>query len=559
MREKIKDVLEGISPSDIEDEAIRETIYGLINLVETVARENRKLREENQKLRDEIKKLKGSNPRPDISGDSGGTNKNSDRSSDKERPEPDNGEGTDQQEEAESVQVDREEILEVDEEKLPDDAEFKGYEERIVQEIVIETDNVLYRREKYYSPSEGNTYVADLPEGVKGGYGPVLQTFAITLTYACNVTVENLREVLSYIGVVISKGGLINLLTTGWDGFHEEREGIRESAKRATRNQVFDHTGMKVNGENTHCGILATGFSTVYQVTETKSRHDVIRAMCGIRDPTYRMDEVAITHLEKLSISSSLVEKLRDFACEENFGEEEFEEYIGRDISDVGPQQLRWIKEAGLWSWVQYEDRLKMDRMICDDAREFMYLLPRGLCWIHEARHYKELTPLSPQFQTLVKEFLEEFWELYGKLLEFKQNPTSGQAAEIEEEFDEIFSRETGYDQLDNRIKRTKSKKEQLLRVLADPTIPLHNNAAELGARQLVVKRNISQGTRSERGTRCWESFLSILETAKKLGVNFFDYIEDRIKGTGQFSTLPEQIKQQTKTPSSDFSFQLSC
>jgi len=65
---------------------------------------------------------------------------------------------------------DREEILEYPRSELPADAEFKGYfreasrrEEVIVQDIKLTTDNVLGRKQKYYSPSEGKTYLAELP------------------------------------------------------------------------------------------------------------------------------------------------------------------------------------------------------------------------------------------------------------------------------------------------------------------------------------------------------------------------------------------------------------
>jgi len=57
---------------------------------------------------------------------------------------------------------DREEILEYPRSELPADAQFKGYvreasrrEEVIVQEHKLLTDNVLGRKQKYYSPSLG--------------------------------------------------------------------------------------------------------------------------------------------------------------------------------------------------------------------------------------------------------------------------------------------------------------------------------------------------------------------------------------------------------------------
>jgi len=73
-----------------------------------------------------------------------------------------------------------------------------------------------------------------------------------------------------------------------------------------------------------------------------------------------------------------------------------------------------------------------------------------------------------------------------------------------------LFSTETGYDELDKRIALTKEKKEELLLVLWFPEIPIHNNPTELALRELVVKRKISNGTRSEDGKAAWENQMSI-------------------------------------------------
>jgi hypothetical protein len=49
------------------------------------------------------------------------------------------------------IKIDREEILEYPQELLPAEAQFKGYEEVIIQDIILATDKVLFRTEKYYS------------------------------------------------------------------------------------------------------------------------------------------------------------------------------------------------------------------------------------------------------------------------------------------------------------------------------------------------------------------------------------------------------------------------
>jgi hypothetical protein len=52
-------------------------------------------------------------------------------------------------------------VCKVDKNILLDDAEFKGYQSLVVQEIIIKTDNVKYMKEIYYSPSQkkGPTWI----------------------------------------------------------------------------------------------------------------------------------------------------------------------------------------------------------------------------------------------------------------------------------------------------------------------------------------------------------------------------------------------------------------
>jgi len=113
--------------------------------------------------------------------------------------------------------------------------------------------------------------------------------------------------------------------------------------------------------------------------------------------------------------------------------------------------------------------------------------------------------------------------------------------------FDAIFSTVTGYDALDQRIAKTKAKKPSMLIVLDHPEIPLHNNPAELGARKRVRKRVVSFGTRTKDGTKAWDTFMSISATAKKLGVNFYHYLSDRISGAFEMPSMAELITQKAQ------------
>ena len=71
----------------------------------------------------------------------------------------------------------------------------------------------------------------------------------------------------------------------------------------------------------------------------------------------------------------------------------------------------------------------------------------------------------------------------------------------------------------DDRIAKTAGKKSELLMALKHPEVPLHNNESELGARAQVRRRDVSLHTMTEDGANANDTFLTIVETAKKLGV----------------------------------------
>ena len=84
--------------------------------------------------------------------------------------------------------------------------------------------------------------------------------------------------------------------------------------------------------------------------------------------------------------------------------------------------------------------------------------------------------------------------------------------------FDRLFGQTSGYQQLDERLAKTLAKKESLLMVLSHPEILLHNNPAELGARQRVRKRDVSLQACTTEGITAWDTFQTLVETAKSLG-----------------------------------------
>ena len=188
--------------------------------------------------------------------------------------------------------------------------------------------------------------------------------------------------------------------------------------------------------------------------------------------------------------------------------------------------------------------------LVCDDAGQFKLLTDKlALCWIHAGRHYEKLSPVIGRHAEALEAFREAFWSYYGSLQDYRAGPTEELATQLRLEFDKLFSTRTGYEALDNRIAKTQSKRDELLRVLSEPLVPLHNNASELGARVSARRRDVSLHSRSQRGARAMDVFTTIVQTSKKLGLSAYEYLRDRLSGARDLPSLAQTIHQAAQSP----------
>jgi hypothetical protein len=115
---------------------------------------------------------------------------------------------------------------------------------------------------------------------------------------------------------------------------------------------------------------------------------------------------------------------------------------------------------------------------------------------------------------------------------------------DLQREFNELFTRRTGFRELNDILKGIHGKRAELLLVLDYPEMPLHNNTSESDIREWAKKRKISAGTRSDLGRRCRDTFVSLKKTCRKLGVSFWRFLQDRIFEKNEILPLPDLIRQ---------------
>jgi len=547
---EIKEILNKIDirPGEVDNRKLTEALPILFQLIERLSQDNEKLKRENQQLRDEISLLKGEQGKPKIRGNKKLGENISSEEEIKKRKEKKKKKSKAKKH---KIKINRTEVCKVDRSKLPQDVVFKGHESVIVQEILIKTDNVEYKKEVFYSASENKTYVGQLPAAVTGEFGPGVRSLVCTLKYVGNMSEPKILELLENCGIFISQSTISRILTNDESGFNKEKEDIFRTALEATPFQQIDDTTVRVNGKNQYSQIFCNPYYAAFFTVPHKNRLTILDILLCGKERTYIFDLNAFCLLSELRVSKKIIDQISDLTDEREISEAEMQELLNILFPDVkkGKNTKTRILEAAAIAFYHRQTEIPVvNILLSDDAPQFKKLTAEhALCWIHEGRHYNRLSPIVPFNVDELKKFKTGFWDYYGDLLKYKDNPNpETTAARLSSEFDNLFSTKTGYNDLDDRIEKTRSKKEELLLVLKHPSLPLHNNDSELGARVEKRRQDVSLQTKSDEGTKAKDSFLTITQTAKKLGVNAYKYIYDRISKTFSMPSLAELILQKS-------------
>ncbi|VVH59045.1 hypothetical protein BAZOLSSOX_2660, partial [uncultured Gammaproteobacteria bacterium] len=345
-----------------------------------------------------------------------------------------------------------------------------------------------------------------------------------------------------------SSAYISNQWTKGYDDFHQEKAAIFEAGLSSTSYQQIDDTSARVKGQNHSTQIVCNPFYSAYFTTERKDRLTVLDVFRGFAPRQFLYNTEAISLLDSFKLAKKIRRAVdAQLDIDKIYDENEFNSLLD-NIKPRSQQRTRIMEACAIAAYREQKEKPLIKILMCDDAPQFKLLTEElTLCWIHDGRHYKKLNPVVPQHKILRDDFLTQYWQYYQKLKDYKEAPDPNRAIELEQQYDALFSTQTGYQQLDDRIAKTYAKRKELLLVLKYPELPLHNNASELSARVQARARDVSLHTMSESGTKIKDTFMTISQTAKKLNVRTYDYIRDRVSGEFKLPSLAQLIAEKSQ------------
>ncbi|MGC2460748.1 MAG: transposase [Steroidobacteraceae bacterium] len=511
----------------------------LLGLIEQLAERVQKQEEEIAHLKDEVRVLKGQKKRPHFK-PSKMDEETDKRQSDADRSEEDaRRAGSDKRGKTAELLIHDEQIIQPSR-RIPKGSRFKGYRDVVIQDLLIRAHNTRYRLARWLTP-RGEYVTGELPAHLaEHHFGVTLRSYLLYQHHHCQVTQALLREQLREWGIDISSGAIDALLSTDQDGFHAEKDALLKSALATASYVTVDDSGARHRGKNGYVTQIGNADFAWFQSTESKDRMNFLQLLCA-GEIGYRINAAALGYMYEQGLPQAALQALQINSRQHFRHALAWIEHLSCVHIDLERHQ-RIATEGALLGELTERGLQQRLAIVSDDAGQFK-VLRHGLCWIHAERLIHTLLPLNEDQREDIAKVRAELWALYADLKDYKRKPRHKTKLLLQRRFDALFTQKTRYQTLNQLLRRLHQNKEELLLVLERPDIPLHTNGSERDIRDYVKKRKVSGGTRSDVGRRCRDTFISLKKTCRKLGVSFWDYLNDRIAQADRIPFLPDIIQ----------------
>jgi hypothetical protein len=433
---------------------------------------------------------------------------------------------------------------------VPPGSRFRGYQDFLVQDLVLRTEAVRYRRERWLT-SEGQLIVASLPGGVNGHFGPELQRYVLAQYHQGQTTVPRLVEQLRAVGIAISKRQVMRLLIWDQQRFLDEHRDVLRAGLASAAWITVDDTGARHRAANGACTQIGNDHFAWFGTTASKSRLNFLELLRA-GHAGYVVNAEALAYMRERALAGSAIARLGEHPERVFPNQAAWQAHLERlgirgMEGSLGPARL--ATEGALWGAIKAHGLLPGTAIVSDDAGQFA-LGEHALCWIHAERLVHKLDTFTDQQRAAQARMRDLIWWFYADLKAYRREPSRRRRAELRARFDRLFRRRTGFVVLDRLLERLYANRAELLRVLDHPEIPLHTNGSENDIRAQVTRRKVSGGTRSDMGRDCRDAFLGLAKTCTKLGLSFWDYLGARLGITAQpdIPYLPNLVRERCQT-----------
>jgi len=413
----------------------------------------------------------------------------------------------------------------IEAENVPAESRFKGYQYFVVQELHLVAQEITYKLEVWQSPT-GEVFRGKLPKELEGQhFGSTLRSFTANL-YAHGVTQPAIHEMLTGLGVEWSEGHVNNILLNEAEFYSNVAEEILTAGLEEAPYIRTDDTGEKHKHKSCYCTHIGGEYFAYYKTSSSKSRENFLKILLQGKEGYY-INDAMIWHLFQCGVKDHILNLF------EEYKEKKFQSKKGlhRLLNELGLKAKKIREqciEAALVGFVS-ETILKSGQVLLSDRAGQFSLFDHAGCWIHMERPLRKIICVSEQIENELKQVRDAIWTLYRKLKEAALSQKDKEA--VFELYDDLTDMKTSSPAINAVIANFVEYRDEMLKALDHPGLPLHNNDSERDIRSVAKRRNISGSTKSVNGRKFRDGLLTVKQTCFRLGYSFWEYLQRKFCG----------------------------
>lgn len=410
-------------------------------------------------------------------------------------------------------------------ESVPQGSRFKGYSEFKVQDLEVSVKEISYKLEVWQAP-DGKVFRAQLPEELRGKhFGSSLRTLIINL-YAQGMTQPAIYDFLQGVGVEISSGQVNHILLEEADGFAKVSEAILQAGISEAPYIRTDDTGARHEHKNGYCTHIGGEYFAYYKTTFSKSRANFLEILLQGREG-YRINEAMIWHLYQSGVKDDVLNLFEDQKGKRYKRKSAFKRLLTH-LNLCGKKLRAQCLEAALVGFIS-EELLKEGQVLLSDRAGQFAVFNHAACWVHMERPLRKVSASNESIQKELEEVREAVWELYRTMKESALSQTGRE--KVEAQYDALVAMKSLSPTIMGVIESFREYRDEMLKALDHPGLPLHNNDSERDIRGFVKRRKISGSTKSEKGKKFRDGLASLKQTCFRLGLSFWKYSSEWFLG----------------------------
>lgn len=403
---------------------------------------------------------------------------------------------------------------------LPEGSIFKGYQSFNIQDISIITKAITYKLEVWQAPT-GEILRAKIPEDLKGQhFGSTLRAFTTNL-YAQGVTQPAIHELLTGFGIDLSSGQVNNILLNEAEGYSNVSEAILTAGLEEAPYIRVDDTGERHQHKSCYCTHIGGQYFAYYTTASSKSRDNFLKILLQGKEG-YHINDAMIWHLFQSGVKDDVLNLFEEFKGRKYQTKKGFNRLLyklGLEAKKIHQQCIEGALVGFISSTI-----LKLDQVLLSDRAGQFALFNHAACWVHMERPLRKIICTSPEMEKQLANVRNAIWTLYDTL---KETVLTGVGKELVHQlYDDLVKIKTISPEINAVIENFFTYRNEMLKALDYPGLPLHNNDSERDIRSVAKRRNISGSTKSDLGRKFRDGLMSIKQTCFRLGYNFWEYLQ---------------------------------